>query len=755
MPARIRKTDISGHGLRRLLELPWRNSGIKMGRLASQDSMPPLPRTWAPGERLLFIVVLLGGALFLYRLAKPLLHGSVYVFGDMGFFHLPLRQFYADCLAKGDNFHWIPWLFCGYYVHGEGQVGMYHPLHLLLYGLLPLNWAFNFEYLLHFVSLPCGAYFWLRGWLPRRDGALLGALLFTFSGFTLGHSGHINAAAIIAHLPWLLLATDRLIDDSHPWRRAAAGLGLGLLMTSHWLLGYPQYVLMNTLVEGVYLLWRLPGWRRLAEVVTAHGLGLLAGCVQFLPTWETLRLSVRSAPDVHFAGTLSLQPFNLAQLFFPHSLIVDSLGEGSLLNGLFVTAGLLSLWPLRHWGKAGKLAWLALPLAGLGFFLALGRFNPLFPLYATLPGVSVFRCPARFSLLFHFAAAIGAAVLWCRLAQAPGESRPPAWKGLAWFLLPAVLVWPALSALRPVLVSVRQSTVWTEDLPMLCEVDRGGIARGVVWTAVLAVLLVLALRNWRPALAGLLVFVAADQYTLVRWAPKMPAASLAEVCARAVPPVCGNACRLYSPDLNANQLSVHRVRLTNGYVALSPRRCLDYSTPAACQVAGVAWKWQDGLWQRVEGLPRVRLVSRALVCAVPSQAIGQSDVVTTALVSEPLELDGGPPGTATLVSDRPGRVSIAVESPSRQLLVLGESFHPGWRLKVDGERRRPVAVYGDFLGCEVGPGLHQVEFFFQPFSLRLGAALSALGVTLLVVWFVWTGWISGRKMAWMPDTSTS
>jgi hypothetical protein len=73
--------------------------------------MPPPAPTWARGERLLFIVLLLGGAMFLFLLARPLLHGSVYAVADMGLFHLPLRQFYADCLAQGDNFHWIPWLF--------------------------------------------------------------------------------------------------------------------------------------------------------------------------------------------------------------------------------------------------------------------------------------------------------------------------------------------------------------------------------------------------------------------------------------------------------------------------------------------------------------------------------------------------------------------------------------------------------------------------------------------------------------------
>src|SRR5262245_25525322 len=80
-------------GLSRFRKFLGRNPRIKIDGLPSQNSMPPPPCTWAPGERFLFIVVLLGGALFLYLLAKPLLHGSVYAVGDLGFFHLPLRQF--------------------------------------------------------------------------------------------------------------------------------------------------------------------------------------------------------------------------------------------------------------------------------------------------------------------------------------------------------------------------------------------------------------------------------------------------------------------------------------------------------------------------------------------------------------------------------------------------------------------------------------------------------------------------------------
>ena len=36
-------------------------------------------------------------------------------------------------------------MFGGYYLFGEGQLGMAHPWHLLLYRFLPLTPAFNIE----------------------------------------------------------------------------------------------------------------------------------------------------------------------------------------------------------------------------------------------------------------------------------------------------------------------------------------------------------------------------------------------------------------------------------------------------------------------------------------------------------------------------------------------------------------------------------------------------------------------------------
>src|SRR6185503_20146396 len=80
-------------------------------------------------------------ALFAW-MAHRLATGSVPFTGDLLHLHFPLREFYAGALARHQRFDWMPSFFTGFYVVGEGQVGAYHPLHRLLYGLLPLQPAF-------------------------------------------------------------------------------------------------------------------------------------------------------------------------------------------------------------------------------------------------------------------------------------------------------------------------------------------------------------------------------------------------------------------------------------------------------------------------------------------------------------------------------------------------------------------------------------------------------------------------------------
>ena len=199
-------------------------------------------------------LMLLVAVALLLALAAPFLGGHVNTADDLGAFHLPLRAFYANCFAHGVAFDWSPQLFGGFYLTGEGQLGGYHPLHLLLYRLLPLNVAFDIECLAAYPFMLLGMFLLLRRWGCARDAALFGGVTFAFSGFSLLHFVHVNGVAVVAHLPWLLLAIHAVIDGASRNRRLAGGIGIALLTGSQLLLGYPQYVWLSFIAELGYAL---------------------------------------------------------------------------------------------------------------------------------------------------------------------------------------------------------------------------------------------------------------------------------------------------------------------------------------------------------------------------------------------------------------------------------------------------------------------------------------------------------------------
>ena len=175
-------------------------------------------------------------------MGRSLVTGQIPFTGDLLHFHYPLRDFYARALANGHGFDWMPSLYSGFYVVGEGQLGAYHPLHFLLYRLLPLDRAFAVELVLAYPFLFAGTWLWLRRWCGAGPAAF-GALAFTFCGFTLIHGVHPNIVGVVAHVPWVLLALDArrrvppaAVARGRRWRRSA------LLTGSQLLLGHPQAV---------------------------------------------------------------------------------------------------------------------------------------------------------------------------------------------------------------------------------------------------------------------------------------------------------------------------------------------------------------------------------------------------------------------------------------------------------------------------------------------------------------------------------
>jgi hypothetical protein len=698
------------------------------------------------------IAAILGALALFAMLAAPLLRGRFNLYDDLLTFHLPLRAFFARCLALGDDPRWFPGYFHGFDLHGEGQIGLLHPLHVALYGLLPVAVALPIEFVLNYALLFAGSVVFLRRWVGL-GGAAAGALAATFFGYAILHFMHINSVAVLAHLPWALWLADRMLRGGRGL--ALAGVGLALVVASALLLGHPQTVWYVGLVGLGYAsavaAWERRG-RRLLLVGAFAGLGILVGAVQLLPMWDATARSLRA--ELPGSGVLlgSLHPLNLAQLVAPYGLLeryVPTRGgagtERFILRhelGLYPGAAVapLVLWLLLRWRDLARpqrrLAGGGLILAAVGLLLALGDYGPFGAILTRLPLVRQFRVPARYVLLTQMGLAAAVAVAVDDLLR----RRPGAVRGIAGLAVVPVVTGLALAIL--VLASRRDpAAIGAAGTPARIGFNLLLATAAAGWVA-------LASRRPRWGLGGLLLLALADAaaYGLYFhvWdtvVPLRPALS-PRVDAPAVPP----GARLHvpppdplaAPDRPApGRLVLAGYALTGGYVALEPARRLRLDDPSddPIRLAGAAWAWDDAArrWRPIAGFaPRVRAVASTIPSVRPPRVPDGFDLHAAAIVDRPVALDPGPPGRAAPAEDRPGRIEALVEAPGRRLLVLNEAYHPGWVATLDGG---PVAVERvdyDAMGVLVPAGRHRVAFRFRPASFRRGAAVSGVGLAGLL-----------------------
>jgi hypothetical protein len=750
-------------------------------------------------ERDLFAWSLLAGVLLLGVLAGPFFAGRIYTRDDLGGYHLPLRAFYAEQLARGEPFDWMPQLCSGLYLTGEGQAGTYHPWHLLLYRWLPLRAALGWEWLAAYPFLLAGTWLFFRRRLGRRDAAMLGSLLFTFGSFNLLHFVHPNAVGVVAHIPWLLWTIDIVLVESSRRKVAAAQAGMALLTGSQLLLGYPQYVWISLLAEAGYAGFLLVNRRRAPRdgcdgrlscgdcvgcatsawprLVIAKGTGLLVGAVQLLPTLDALMHSTRQSADAAALEIGSLHPLNLVQLVAPYFFTDRVLGGNTHELSVYIGAVPLMLvvwfWLRRREPTAlGPLARAVAGFAVLGLVLAMGQYGGLYRLQAYVPLIGRFRCPCRYLVLFQLCIALLAAAGFAALerenrrqqalGRQPGPTGPaPRERETAGRQV------EVLGAVVFVSVAVAAAGLLMRGRPMIASVP--GVLAGPVLMAVAAALIVAAARGVRGALVGLILFGAADLgcYGLSYAAYEQTDRLDHFIASAATPPAagCSMADRVFAPPLQVegtrlwtgNQMVLAGWLRADGYTGLEPQRQLDYSRPAALRAASVRWVQRDEATRTIPGLaacnddwlelpdplPRVRLVGQVVASDAPGRDIEHIDVRRAALCEQSFALPPGQPGRASIAAERPGRMEVAVQCSSPQLLVISESFHAGWRATVDGNPRPVLRANGDFLGCLVGPEDRRVVLEFRPGSLCRGRIASVAGLCLVLCCF--TGGLCRRK----------
>jgi hypothetical protein len=459
---------------------------------------------------------LLAAAWLLLFFAPLVRSGQALANRDIPLFHLPLRSAFRGLAAFGLP-TWNPWLHGGQPVLSNPSYAAFYPPSWLVF-VAPPDQALDLLVLLHGAIAFAGAWRLARHFGCGRGAAALAAIGYSGCGAYVSLLSAFTLFCSMAWFPWVLAWGDAALRGParERWRRPAllAGGALGLQLLN----GEPTTVLMSGL--GLLALAASAGARRPAAVWRAAvpvAFAVALAAVQILPTLGRMGDSPRKALPSWHANLWSMPPARFAELVHPRAFgdparqaegiffgwgifdrdypYIESIYPGLLLALLGVAA--LIRWPIPR--RAG---W-ALVVAG-GFFLALGRFNPLYEGFRrAIPVLAILRFPEKFAVLAVPALGLAGVLGWQRLLDERQAGRRGAADfplALALVTLAAALVLAAVLTLQP---RVGAWFVATHGAPDLDPATRAASLRyylGETWATVATaagVALLLALCRWR------------------------------------------------------------------------------------------------------------------------------------------------------------------------------------------------------------------------------------------------------------------
>ena len=142
---------------------------------------------------------------------------------------------------------------------------------------------------------------------------------------------------------------------------------------------------------------------------------------------------------------------------------------------------------------------------------------------------------------------------------------------------------------------------------------------------------------------------------------------------------------------------------------------------------------------RANALPRAWLTHDAQQ-ATPEDALhllasGEIDPRQTTLVETSPPVLAAPPAgsanTVTFIERSPERIRLTVDAAAAGLLVLSETYDPGWNAFVNGVKVEILRANYLFRAIPVPAGESEIEFRIEPVETRIGLAIS--GLTMLIV----------------------
>ena len=656
---------------------------------------------------------------------------QTFFFRDFHRFFYPLKFYLAAAIQADFIPYWNPQLFCGSPYASFVANAVFYPLSIIF--LLPdFPTALNIFILLHFLLGFWFFFLFITSLGLSHRAAVFTGVSFCFGGYMIAAVNVLNHLQTLIWLPAILWALRRAICREQPKYYFGAAGFLVLAMLG----GAPQLVMMMVgLLLICALAWQPPksiGLKgRLANLGRAAlvlGLAIGIAMVQLGPTYVDYLNSVRlDGFSYQEATAFSLPPARLTHLIVPRSFPPNFAAHPASLTNLFPAdegiPWLLTIYPgflILPLALLGTLAGLSMRQAlwpavfVVGILLALGSHTPFFHMFYTVS--PSFRFPVKFMFLVGFCLLVLAGYgfdILTRITQKMGVS-PTRLFGL--FLLVLTLdLYSAHRHLNPVC-----DTAFYSQLNSHLKTPASDKSLYRIYVD-----------NDIPALTGSLNTI---NNTHAQWqlflSPNLGMLYNFSHVGGAT------GMELTHQYLIAELLEkpwsqkIEFLRLANVKYIFSPLR-LD-KVPA---LSGRVEPINPHVYRINDPLPRAWLVGQVLPGPdniLEALSRPPFDIKQTAVARDPIAHRYTVPAFKPIedIEYRQNTISLEVVTEEPAMLVLSESYYPGWRVRVDGEEKKGLRLNYLFQGVALEKGRHQVVFSYRPLHFNRFLALSG-GALLL------------------------
>ncbi|PIS09688.1 hypothetical protein COT75_00635 [Candidatus Beckwithbacteria bacterium CG10_big_fil_rev_8_21_14_0_10_34_10] len=664
---------------------------------------------------------------------------------DIWNFNYPLKDFLSKSIKSGQLPFWSKNIGGGFPLLAEGQIGALNIINLLLFGFFPIPLAWNLSFVWIFFFSFLGSYLFLRKLQFSRISSTFGGIIFSFGGFFVCHLSHFNLIQASSFLPWLFYFSFKIINNK---KVALNILFFAFILAQQFFAGHPQMTFICLLGLFFFYLIYLPQnyktkknlFKKFFLLGLAVVFGFILAAPQLLPTLELSKISMRKGGiSTKTIFQFPYPPQHLITFLIPNYFGTPKEGTyPAFKNGQWgiywentAYLGILPLLLLLFLFVSKKNWQIKKTLLGIFFIsllLVLGNGSPLYFVFS-FPPFNFFRVPSRFLLLVAFSLSIMASQGLDNLQELVKKSKK-------------IKIYPQFLALIIIGIAIFDLFSFGINYHPLIDKDKA-LAPPLITNYLTLGQRVFnhssQLKSWNDEFLEF-GWQNIDNYLFFKNGLRANLNLLFNIpnieAFYGLPPLRQF---LYQQGLNQKLLNAGAVK----YVTSTKLLEGDYHLNLLKTIETTKKKSAKYyLYENPEALERFRFANKYLIVSSLNGFFNlikkedfsfQNSVILEKDPNIKLESNGNSLSQLELLEDKDQKISLKIYTNEDLILVIADSFYPGWEAKIDGQKTEIMPANLNQRAIIIPKGEHLIEMNYFPKSFYLGLLMSLTSLILFLL----------------------